>query len=82
MPSTNDTNTDRTVLVVSGMTCFACVHGVTGALSRVPGVTRVEVNLDTGRAIVHGGADPEALIGAVARTGYGARRAEGEAEEG
>jgi copper chaperone CopZ len=43
------------------MTCFACVHGVTGALSRVPGVTRVEVNLDTGRAIVHGGADPEAL---------------------
>ena len=73
MSSSSESRAAGTVLAISGMTCAACVRGVTGALSRVPGVTRVEVSLDTGRAIAEGGADPAALVAAAERAGYGAQ---------
>lgn len=58
---------------VEGMTCAACAHRVAGALSGVPGVHTVQVDLATRRATVQH--DPRrspapALQQAVAATGY------------
>ena len=64
-------------LAITGMTCSGCVNAVTRALSRVPGVSHVQVDLDTGRAQVAGTASAETLLGAVARAGYDATLAEG-----
>lgn len=75
MPTTAPT---RTTLAISGMSCSACVRGVTAALSRVPGVIKVDVEI--GRAVVEGSADERSLIEAVERSGYGARLA-GETEQ-
>ncbi len=38
-----------TSYTVTGMTCNHCVHAVTEEVSAVPGVTGVEVSLETGR---------------------------------
>jgi P-type Cu+ transporter len=42
---------------VSGMTCASCVANLEAALSRVPGVERVAVNLATERATISFDAD-------------------------
>lgn len=63
------------VLAVSGMTCQGCVNAVTRVLSRVPGATDIQVNLAAGRAAVHGDANPDALLAAVRKAGYGAELA-------
>jgi cation transport ATPase len=47
MSADKQTASGRTVLAVTGMTCATCVRVVTSALSRVPGVDGVEVDLDT-----------------------------------
>ena len=39
-------------LAIVGMTCEGCVQSVTRTLSRVPGVERVEVSLEEGKAKV------------------------------
>ena len=44
--------TTRLVLPIEGMTCAACVSTVTGAISKVPGVASVAVNLATETASV------------------------------
>ncbi|MDA8225142.1 MAG: heavy-metal-associated domain-containing protein [Betaproteobacteria bacterium] len=41
---------EHLTLPVSGMTCGGCVNSVTRVLSALPGVSRVEVSLDNGRA--------------------------------
>jgi Cu+-exporting ATPase len=60
-------------LRIAGMTCAACVARLEGALSRVPGVEDVSVNLATERATVRC-ADPEAarphLVEAVEIAGF------------
>ncbi len=38
-----------TSYTVSGMTCNHCVHAVTEEVSAVPGVTGVDVSLETGK---------------------------------
>jgi len=38
--------------IVVGMTCAHCVNSVTEEVSQVPGVTDVDVDLDTGRLTV------------------------------
>lgn len=58
-------------LKVKGMSCQHCVKAVSEALASVPGVSRVvSVELDSGRALVEGDAEPEALASAVAEAGY------------
>ncbi len=57
---------------VTGMSCQHCVGAVTRALESVPGVTAVQVDLETGLARVQGEADLEALMRAVKDAGYGA----------
>lgn len=62
-------------LAITGMTCSGCVNALTRALSRVPGVTNVKVDLASGRAQITGGASPASLVAAVEKAGYGARLA-------
>ncbi len=58
-----------THLNIEGMTCGHCKKAVEDALGRVPGVTKVDVDLDAGKATVEGG-DLNALITAVSEEGY------------
>jgi Cu+-exporting ATPase len=62
-----------TTLKVAGMTCSHCVHHVTKALMRVPGVEKAEVTLDDGTAVVIGTIDPSSLLGAITEAGYSAQ---------
>jgi uncharacterized protein len=58
-------------LTVGGMTCSHCVSTVTDALKNVPGVTAVNVTLETGRAHVEGeNLDRAKLAAAVKSAGY------------
>jgi copper chaperone len=60
---------------VTGMTCGHCVASVTEEVSEVGGVTDVQVDLESGRMVVTGDADPAAVQAAVAEAGYEAARA-------
>ncbi|HET6306685.1 MAG TPA: heavy metal-associated domain-containing protein [Rhodopila sp.] len=57
-------------LAIEGMTCSGCVNAVTRALSQVPGVTDVAVDLDTRQALVSGQAQPQALVAAIEKAGF------------
>lgn len=59
-------------LEIGGMTCASCVGRVERALSKVPGVRQVSVNLASERAHIDlfGQQDPALLIAAVSRAGY------------
>lgn len=67
-------------LDVQGMSCGGCVKNVTAALTRVPGVSTVNVDLPAGRATVTGdlpqGGDP--LVLASTAAGYPAKLAAAE----
>ena len=58
-------------LPITGMTCASCAGRVERALKAVPGVSFAAVNLATETAEIEGIAQPEALIGAVTKAGYG-----------
>lgn len=62
-------------LNVQDMTCGACVKHVTAALSPLPGVEAVEVDLQAGRVWVSGTPDNAALIAALDDAGYPAQLA-------
>lgn len=67
----------RYQLKVSGMSCDSCVAHVDEALQAVKGVRSARVDLDSGQAVVEGEAiDPNHLIEAVTRAGYGVRSTE------
>ena len=55
---------------VTGMTCGHCVASVTEEVSELPGVTDVQVELESGRLTVTGDADAAAVRGAVEEAGY------------
>jgi copper chaperone CopZ len=57
---------------VVGMTCGHCVGAVTGEVSQVPGVTAVDVDLDSGGLTVRSEApvDENAVRAAVEEAGY------------
>ena len=60
-------------LKITGMSCQHCVSAIKLALGRVPGVTRTEVDLSGGRAVVDYDAartSPSALANAVMDQGY------------
>ena len=61
-------------LSIDGMTCASCVGRVERALAKVPGVKSVSVNLANERAHLEllGQVDPQTLIAAVTKAGYGA----------
>ena len=55
---------------VTGMTCGHCVASVTEEVGELPGVTDVQVELETGLVTVTGDATPDAVRGAVEQAGY------------
>ncbi|MEG0769467.1 MAG: heavy metal translocating P-type ATPase [Ruthenibacterium sp.] len=57
---------------ITGMTCSACSAHVEKAVRAVPGAQDVSVNLLTNRMTMAGTANPETVIAAVQRAGYGA----------
>ncbi len=59
-------------LAIDGMSCQHCVAAVTRAVSGLPGVRTVKVDLQAGSAEILGG-DPQQLIEAVTEAGYPAR---------
>lgn len=62
-------------LRIDGLSCGACEHHASLALSAVPGVRAVEVDRRAGTAVVHGAPTltAESLIDAVRLAGYDAR---------
>lgn len=66
-------------LKITGMSCQHCVNAITLALQKVAGVTRSEVDLSRGRAVVEYDAaltSPRALATAVTDEGYVAEEIE------
>ncbi|MBI1377897.1 MAG: cation-transporting ATPase [Frankiales bacterium] len=61
-----------TVWTVQGMTCGHCVHAVTEEVSAIPGVSGVEVDLESGRVTVESAEAPseDAVRAAVDEAGY------------
>lgn len=57
---------------VTGMTCGHCVRSVTEEVGKIEGVTRVEVDLASGRVTVEseGPVDDTAFAAAVDEAGY------------
>jgi Cu2+-exporting ATPase len=62
---------------ISGMTCAACQAHVEKAVSKLPGVDEVNVNLLTNSMEVEGEASPADIIHAVEKAGYGAKLSSG-----
>jgi copper chaperone len=62
----------QTLLKVAGMSCGSCVHHVDVALKDVRGVSKVDVRLREGEALVQHDADTsvESLVKALADAGY------------
>ena len=59
-----------TTLKVEGMHCPKCVASVTKALSEVPGLSNVSVNLEKGEATFDGEAPVDAIKEAVDKIGF------------
>ncbi len=59
-------------LNIEGMTCGHCQKAVIEALQGVQGVEQVEVDLESGKAVVQGSADAQQLVAAVEDEGYDA----------
>ncbi len=55
---------------VSGMTCDHCAKSVTEELSELPGVSDVQVRVDTGKVSVTGELGEEEATAAVTEAGY------------
>lgn len=62
------------LLQISGASCASCVLKIEGALTAVPGVESATMNLLQSTVCVVGQAPVDALMGAVKRVGYDAKR--------
>lgn len=58
-----------TTLKISGMTCQHCQRAAQQALAGLPGVERVEVNLEAGEAYLWGNPEREAIRAALEEEG-------------
>ncbi|HTN33828.1 MAG TPA: heavy metal translocating P-type ATPase [Marinobacter sp.] len=83
-PAENSTElmaeSNQIVLSVTGATCASCVNTIEKALKSVSGVTHAHMNLADNTATAIGSDNPQALISAVERSGYGASVIENEDE--
>lgn len=58
-------------LQASNIKCGGCASAIQEGLGSLPGVTAVEVDIDTGRVRVEGGnPDREAIVARLAELGY------------
>jgi copper ion binding protein len=58
------------VLEVRGMSCGHCVAAITSAVTSLPGVTGVDVDLAEGAVRVDGAPDASAVTAAIEDAGY------------
>ena len=65
---------EKTQIDITGMTCGHCAASVTKELSSVQGLTVIEVNPQTGKAIVEGSVTEQELVAAIDRAGYQATK--------
>jgi copper chaperone len=74
VPRTDDSRrltVEQRTYSVSGMTCGHCVNSVQEEVGEIPGVSAVEVVLDTGLVTVTGdGVSDDAVRAAVEEAGY------------
>ena len=72
MASDKEAGVSTTTYSVKGMTCEHCVRSVTDEVSEVPGVTAVDVDLESGRVTVSSDqpVDDGAVRAAVSGAGY------------
>jgi copper ion binding protein len=65
-------STDTTTVTVTGMTCEHCVRAVREELTELGGVSRVDVDLASGKVTLHTSApvEPDAVRAAVEEAGY------------
>ncbi|MGA9031640.1 MAG: heavy metal-associated domain-containing protein [Sulfuricaulis sp.] len=63
-------STVETRYAVKGMKCGGCIAKATEALSKLPGYVSAEFDLKSGKAVVKGGADPQAVVNALTKIGY------------
>ncbi len=57
-------------LIVKGMSCGHCVRAVTNALAALDPQAQVQIDLPTGRVVVHTQASTEAVVTAITEEGY------------
>ena len=62
---------------VSGMKCGGCIAKATEAVSKLPSYVSAEFDLKSGKAVVKGGVDPQAVVNALTKVGYPAKVDEG-----
>ena len=55
---------------IKGMSCQHCVGAVTKALSALPGISNVQVDLAKGEASYEGSVDMEAVKTAISKIGF------------
>jgi copper chaperone CopZ len=62
---------NQIVYAVPDMSCHHCVNAVSEELAQVPGVERVDVDLNSKQVVVYGvGLDDDRLRTAIANAGY------------
>lgn len=64
----------KTEIDITGMTCGHCAASVKKELSSVQGVHVLDVNPQTGKALIEGEAAEQELVDAVDRAGYQATK--------
>ena len=65
---------EKTQIDITGMTCGHCAASVTKELANVQGVHVLEVNPQTGKALIEGEAAEQELVDAIDRAGYQATK--------
>ena len=58
------------IVKIKGMSCQHCVGAVTKALSALPGISNVKVDLAKGEASYEGSIDMEAVKTAISKIGF------------
>jgi copper chaperone len=59
-----------TIMQIAGMSCNHCKMAVEKALQAVPGVEKVQVDLEKKQAVIEGKANRQELVKAIEETGY------------
>lgn len=62
--------TQETVFSVPAMTCRHCVRSISAPVRDVEGVVALEADATTRTIRVHGAADPDSVLSAIAAAGY------------
>ena len=56
--------------IVPAIHCGHCKNAIEGEVSQVPGVSRVEVDIESKQVVVEGDAAEDAVLAAIAEAGY------------